>query len=56
MKIYEILLGIIMLGMTQLSQIPVDIGINDVVMESGRNEHEKYNDYYESVIGYMGWI
>lgn len=21
-----------------------------------RKEHEKYNDYYESVIGYMGWI
>lgn len=56
MKIYEILLGIIMLGVTQLSQIPTDIEINDVVMESWRNEHEKYNDYYESVICCLGWI
>ena len=56
MKIYEILLGIIMLGVTQLSQIPADIGINDVAMKSWRNEHEKYNDYYESVICCMGWI
>lgn len=33
MKIYEILLGIIMLGVTQLSSNSGDIEVNDVVVD-----------------------
>ena len=40
MKVYEIILGIILIGMTQLSQIPADIEVNDVVMESDDSDTE----------------
>ena len=69
MKIYEILLGIIMLGVTQLSHraLLLHRSYNRTDRMSGawnviertlfwRNEHEKYNNYYESVICCMGWI
>lgn len=48
MKIYEILLGIIMLGVTQLSQIPADIEVNDVVVESDYSDIETGNIVTES--------
>ena len=48
MKIYEILLGIIMLGVTQLSQIPADIEVNDVVVESDYSDIETGNIITES--------
>mgnify|MGYP002524411353 CR=1 FL=1 len=56
MKIYEILLGIIMLGLTQLSQIPADIEINDVVVESDCSDTEvgdtaTESDYSDTEIG-----
>ena len=56
MKKYEILLGIIMLGMTQLSQIPADIEVNDVVAESDYSDTEisdivTESDYSDTEIG-----
>lgn len=56
MKIYEILLGIIMLGMTLLSQIPADIEVNDVVAESDYSDTEisdivTESDYSDTEIG-----
>ena len=48
MKIYEILLGIIMLGVTQLSQIPADIEVNDVAVESDYSDIETGNIVTES--------
>ena len=48
MKVYEIILGIILIGMTQLSQIPVDIEVNDVVVESDYSDTEENNTVMES--------
>ena len=47
MKVYEIILGIILIGMTQLSQIPVDIEVNDVVVESDYSDTEENNTVME---------
>ncbi len=43
MKVYEIILGIILIGMTQLSQIPADIEVNDGVVESDYSDTEENN-------------
>ena len=48
MKVYEIILGIILIGMTQLSQIPADIEVNDVVVESDYSDTEENNTATES--------
>ena len=48
MKVYEIILGIILIGMTQLSQIPADIEVNDVVVESDYSDTEENNTVTES--------
>ena len=48
MKVYEIILGIILIGMTQLSQIPADIEVNDVVVESDYSDTEENNTVMES--------
>ena len=48
MKVYEIILGIILIGMTQLSQIPADIEVKDVVVESDYSDTEENNTATES--------
>ena len=48
MKVYEIILGIILIGMTQLSQIPADIEVNDGVVESDYSDTEENNTATES--------
>jgi len=48
MKVYEIILGIILIGMTQLSQIPADIEVSDVVVESDYSDTEENNTATES--------
>ena len=48
MKVYEIILGIILIGMTQLSQIPADIEVSDVVVESDYSDTEENNTAAES--------
>ena len=47
MKVYEIILGIILIGMTQLSQIPADIEVKDVEDESYYTDTEEKNNATE---------